>query len=142
MEKNRVIQALRDAIKNGGTNPLSAMTVITVGMEELSRIKTMTGPEKLATLEIALRDIASGADGVSNTADDAIAPATVESIVKILDTGLLGDVVEAVLNASRGNYDFSGVVKSIQKVEFDTWWKFLKPTVLAVLGGCLWRMFH
>jgi hypothetical protein len=42
------------------------MAVITAGMEELNTIRTMTGTQKLATLEAALRDIAAGADGVAN----------------------------------------------------------------------------
>lgn len=141
--KLRVIEALRTAIRGGSINPLSAMAVITAGMEELNRIREMTGAQKLAVLEAALRDIAAGADGVANTADDLIPPATLEALLQILNSGLLGDIVGAVLNASRGEYNLglARIRESAARIDPAVTWVLLKPIVVSVAGWCLWRFF-
>jgi hypothetical protein len=141
--KLRVIEALRTAIRGGSINPLSAMAVITAGMEELNTIRSMTGAQKLATLEAALRDIAAGADGVANTADDLIPPATLEALLQILNSGLLGDIVGAVLNASRGEYSLgmARIRESAGRVDPAAAWTLLKPIVISVAGWCVWRFF-
>lgn len=136
-DKNRIVQALRDATRGG--NPLSAMTVITIGMEEMGKIKTMTGKEKLHTLETVLRDISTGMDGVSNTADDILSPDVVESIMKILNTGLLEDIVDTVLQASRGTYSFGRIIEGVQKTDASIWWIIIKPIVFTIAGSCLMR---
>jgi hypothetical protein len=138
--KNRVIQAIRSALRDNTINPLSVMSVVTAGMEELAAIRTMTGPEKLTTLQAALRDIASGADGIANTADDLIPPATLAAINQILDTGLLGDVVDAVLNASRGRYDFGRVVETASRIDPAALWIVAKPAIVCAAGWLVWRI--
>ncbi len=137
--KNRVIQAVRTALRDGAANPLSVMAIITTGMEELAAIRTMSGTEKLATLQAALRDIAAGADGIANTADDLIPPVTLAAITHILDTGLLGDMVEAVLNASRGRYDFSRVAAGARAIDPAIVWPLVKPVLIAIVGSIIWR---
>jgi hypothetical protein len=140
--KNRVIQAIRAALReNTAAVPLSAMNVITVGMEELAAIRTMTGPEKFATLRAALNDIATGADGVADTSDDLVAPETMRAINQILDTGILGDVVDAVLKASRGEYDFGRVVEDIHRIDTGALWRLARPALIAFAGGLVWRFF-
>jgi len=47
-------------------------------------------------VEHTLRRLAAGKDGVSGTADDLVPPATVEQLVKLLDTGLIQDLVDAL----------------------------------------------
>lgn len=138
--KNRIIQAIRTAFRNNTINPLSVMSVITAGMEELAAIRTMTGPEKLTTLQAALSDIASGADGIANTADDLIPPVTLAAINQILDTGLLGDIVNAVLNASRGSYDFGRVVETARRVDSAALWILVKPAIVCAAGWLVWRI--
>lgn len=138
--KNRVIQTIRAALRDNTINPLSVMSVITAGMEELAAIRSMSGPEKLATLQAALHDIASGADGIANTADDLIPPATLVAINQILDTGLLGDVVDAVLNASRGRYDFGRVVATASRVDPTALWTLSKPAIICAAGWLVWRI--
>lgn len=135
----RIVQALRDAANSG--NPLSAMAVITIGMEEMGKIKTMPGKEKLHTLEVILRDISTGMDGVSNTTDDILSPDVVESIVKILNTGLLEDIVDTVLQASRGTYSFGKVIADIQKTDTSVWWTIIKPIAITIAGSCFMRCF-
>lgn len=41
----------------------------------------------------ALKIIAKGVDGVSNTADDIIPPTTLKTIVMLMETGVLEDLV-------------------------------------------------
>jgi hypothetical protein len=141
--KLRVIEALRTAIRGGSINPLSAMAVITAGMEELNTIQSMTGTQKLATLEAALRDIAAGTDGVANTADDLIPPATLEALLHILNSGLLGDIVGAVLNASHGNYNLGleRIRESVARIDPSVAWVLFKPVVVSLAGWCMWRFF-
>jgi len=135
----RIVQALRDAARGG--NPLSAMSVITIGMEEMSKIKTMPGKEKLRTLEVVLRDIATGMDGIRNTADDILSPDVVESISKIINSGLLEDIVDTILQASRGTYSFGRIIDDIQKTDTAVWWTLLKPIAMTIAGTCLMRCF-
>lgn len=135
----RIVQALRDAARNG--NPLSAMSVITIGMEEMSKIKTMPGKEKLRTLEVVLRDIATGMDGIRNTADDVLSPDVVESISKIINSGLLEDIVDTILQASRGTYSFGRIMDDIQKTDTSVWWTLLKPIAITIAGTCFMRYF-
>lgn len=135
----RIVQALRDAARGG--NPLSAMSVITIGMEEMSKIKTMPGKEKLRTLEVVLRDIATGMDGIRNTADDILSPDVVESISKIINSGLLEDIVDTILQASRGTYSFGRIMDDIQKTDTSVWWTLLKPIAITIAGTCFMRYF-
>lgn len=135
----RIVQALRDAARGG--NPLSAMSVITIGMEEMSKIKTMPGKEKLRTLEVVLRDIATGMDGIRNTADDVLSPDVVESISKIINSGLLEDIVDTILQASRGTYSFGRIMDDIQKTDTSVWWTLLKPIAITIAGTCFMRYF-
>ena len=135
----RIVQALRDAARGG--NPLSAMSIITIGMEEMSKIKTMPGKEKLHTLEVVLRDIATGMDGIRNTADDVLSPDVVESISKIINSGLLEDIVDTILQASRGTYSFGRIMDDIQKTDTSVWWTLLKPIAITIAGTCFMRYF-
>lgn len=138
--KHRIIQALRSALQS--PNPVSAVQLITIGMEELHAIREMNGPTKLATLKVALRDVATGADGLENTSDDMLHPETLTSILAILDSGVLGDVVDALLNASRGQYTFGKVITSMQAIPI-TVWKQLARRVAIVFGGCcILRIFR
>jgi hypothetical protein len=138
--KHRVIQALRAALQS--PNPVSAVQLVTVGMEELHAIRDMTGPEKLETLKLALRDVATGADGVENTSDDMLHPETLTSVLAILDSGLLGDMVDALLSASRGQYAFGKVFATVQTIPAAVW-KQLAVRVAVLLGGCcMWRAFR
>ena len=138
--KHRVIQALRAALQS--PNPVSAVQLVTIGMEELHAIRDMSGPEKLETLKLALRDVATGADGVENTSDDMLHPETLTSVLAILDSGLLGDMVDALLSASRGQYAFGKVFATVQTIPAAVW-KQLAVRAAVLLGGCcMWRAFR
>ena len=138
--KHRVIQALRTALQS--PNPVSAIQLVTIGMEELHAIREMTGPEKLETLKLALRDVATGADGVENTSDDVLHPETLTSVLAILDSGLLGDMVDALLDASRGQYAFGKVFSTVQTIPVAVWKQLALRAAMVFGGCCVLRMFR
>lgn len=133
--KHRVIQALRNALHS--PTPVSAVQLITVGMEELHAVQNMRGAEKLETLKTALRDLATGADGVQNTVDDVIAPDTLTSLLAILDSGMLGDVVDALLGAGRGRYAFCEVLTVAQNIAPASWKQVALRAAVSAFGFAL-----
>ena len=138
--KHRVIQALRVALQS--PNSISAVQLIAIGMQELHAIREMTGPEKLETLKVALRDVATGADGIENTSDDIIHAETLTSIITILDSGLLRDMVDALLSASRGQYTFGRVFETVQTIPMAVWKQLAMRAAIVFGGCCMLRMFR
>jgi hypothetical protein len=68
---------------------------------------------------------------------------TLEALLHILNSGLLGDIVGAVLNASRGDYNLGleRIRESAARIDRSVAWILLKPMVVSFAGWCMWRFF-
>ena len=86
----KLVRGLRDK----KIDCLSAVAVL----QEAVRL-ARGAPDPRAAVEQTLRRLAAGKDGVEGTADDVLPPATVASLVKLLGTGLVGDLVDALASS-------------------------------------------
>lgn len=75
------------------------VAVVQQGVAMLSTSKGLSGSEKKQLLVAAIQTIARGPDGISGTADDVIPPFVLAGLVALIESELLGDVIDLAHSA-------------------------------------------
>jgi len=102
---SKIAILLQEGILKGEISKDSPMKLIAKGMEMLETFPNMKGEEKKALLVKVIEKIAAGADGVSGTEDDIIPAAVVESLKIMLEKDLVGDIIQVISSAARGEFN-------------------------------------
>ena len=74
---------------------VDALTAVMVLQEAVKLARHEQRPRE--AVEEALRRIAAGSDGIMGTADDLLPAATIDTLIALLNTGLVGDLVDALM---------------------------------------------
>lgn len=113
-----LLRSLMDSIRDKKLDVSSAFNIIVKSMELLHSFHAfqhLNGNDKKQYLLAAVTEIAKGEDGISGTADDLI-PAHIVTALRILvDGDFVGDIVEIIIDASRGKFDLNKVEKTCVK---------------------------
>lgn len=102
---------LMDCLKNKTVKVDSAMAIMGKAMEIMERFKYLDGAHKKTLLRELLTRVAAGADGVIGTADDLIPAETLAQLHQILDSGLLDQTVELVMDITHGRFSINKAVE-------------------------------
>lgn len=126
-ETDKIVFELQDYLLNNPSN-LTPSVLIAKAMELVERIKGLSGSEKKDMVLIIISIVAKGKDGVEGTDDDIIPKDIMDKIHVLIEKDLVGDIVDVIVSASRGNIDIGRTVQVVQ----DT-------TVIAT--GCFQALF-
>lgn len=113
----KVTLALQEAILKKELEATSATGIIAKGMELMQTFPNMSGDQKKKLLVQVIEKLAAGQDGIVGTSDDIIPAACVESLKTFLEKDLLGDVINVVLDASRGKFNLQKATETAEKVK-------------------------
>ena len=102
---SKIAILLQEGILKGEISKDSPMKLIAKGMEMLETFPNMKGEEKKALLVKVIEKIAAGADGIAGTDDDIIPQAVVESLKVMLEKDLVGDIIQVIASAARGEFN-------------------------------------
>lgn len=128
---SKIAILLQEGILKGEISKDSPMKLIAKGMEILETFPNMKGEEKKALLVKVIEKIAAGADGVVGTEDDIIPASVVESLKTILEKDLIGDIVQVIAGAARGEFNLQQA--KLVAVETANVAKSCVPTLMACL---------
>ena len=93
-----------DIIKTRKFKVNDAMSLIVIGVQILTKNKTITGQEKQELLISVLRDIAKGKDGKFGTADDLIPEQVWTQIETLLDSGIINSTIDVCYSLLTGQF--------------------------------------
>lgn len=102
---SKIAILLQEGILKGEISKDSPMKLIAKGMEILETFPNMKGEEKKVLLVKVIEKIAAGADGIAGTEDDIIPASVVEALKTILEKDLIGDIVQVIAGAARGEFN-------------------------------------
>lgn len=74
-------------------NVESAISIIT---EAVKAAQKAPADQRREAVEDMIRTLAAGVDKKQGTADDLVPPETVETLIKLLDLGVVGDLADAL----------------------------------------------
>lgn len=101
-EKNVLVYAthtmedlLNTLVKGLRSKRIDALSAVAI-LKEAARL-ARNEPNPHRAVEEALRRLAAGNDGISGTEDDLLPPSTVDQLVKLVDTGLVAQFVDAFM---------------------------------------------
>lgn len=106
---------IRKAIESKQLNTQSAMAIVKKGMELMDKYKHLTGQEKKELLIKVLENISAGNDGIIGTDDDILPQETVTAMKTILDGKLVGDIIDTIVSAVRGDFDIQKATQVVQE---------------------------
>jgi hypothetical protein len=61
---------------------------------------------------IAIQEIAKGEDMIFGTSDDTISPLVVDSLIEMINRNLIGEVIDIVCLASKGEFNVNKIQKT------------------------------
>ena len=91
------------------------MSIIRKGMEIVDKYPSLTGEERKRLLINVLTHVAKGSDGVFGTDDDVLPEATVKQICVLLEGNLVENVIDIIIDASKGNFDINKATVVVQQ---------------------------
>lgn len=105
---NRVMELeisiqLRKAIESKEISPDNIVSIISKGttlVDAVVGVADMTGAEKKQLLIKVISNIAAGNDGIFNTADDVLSESTVNIIRSIVDSTLIDNIIDIIVEVS------------------------------------------
>lgn len=95
---------------------VSAVALITKGMEVLTQYPSLSETDRKTMLLEALKVIAAGTDGVNGTADDVIPLATLTQLQYMLQNDIVHDVVSVVQDAAAGKLNLIEATSLVNKL--------------------------
>jgi len=93
----------------------SSMSIIRKGMEIVDKYPSLTGEERKRLLINVLTRVAKGSDGVFGTDDDVLPEATVKQICVLLEGNLVENVIDIIVDASKGHFDINKAEVVVQQ---------------------------
>jgi hypothetical protein len=105
------ITSIRNAIKNKSIDTSSAMKLIVISMEIIESFDVNNNDKKEYVI-MAIQEIAKGEDMIIGTSDDTISPEVVKSLIIMINTNLLDEVVDIVCLASKGEFNVNKIKKT------------------------------
>ena len=105
------ITSIRDAIKNKSIDTSSAMKLIVISMEIIESFDVNNNDKKEYVI-MAIQEIAKGEDMIIGTSDDTISPEVVNSLITMINTNLLDEVVDIICLASKGEFNVNKIKKT------------------------------
>ena len=93
--------------------PDNAFSFIKTGMELVSSVSSLSGPERKECLIASLEIIAKGKDGVAGNEDDLLAPETVQMLEVMIKHNIIGPLVEVLLDAVKGRMNLEAMKEVI-----------------------------
>lgn len=93
----------------------SCMSIIRKGMEIVDKYPSLTGDERKRLLINVLTRVAKGSDGVFGTDDDVLPEATVKQICILLEGNLVENVIDIIIDATKGNFDINKATVVVQQ---------------------------
>ena len=106
---------IRKAIESKQLNTQSAMAIIKKGMELMEKYNHLSGKDKKDLLIKVLENISAGNDGIIGTDDDILPQETVLAMKTILDGKLVGDIIDTIVSAVRGDIDMKKITQVAQE---------------------------
>jgi hypothetical protein len=106
---------IRKAIESKQLNTQSAMAIIKKGMELMEKYNHLSGKDKKDLLIKVLENISAGNDGIIGTDDDILPQETVLAMKTILDGKLVGDIIDTIVSAVKGDIDMKKVAQVAQE---------------------------
>jgi hypothetical protein len=108
--------------------------VIVRVIECVDKFPDMTGPEKRDSAIDLLRTIAKGRDGVTGTADDIIPVGVLDALQNVIDTNIIGDMIDLVVDATKGKFDINSAKEIVKDAR--SFSPFIMP-VISFIGQIL-----
>ena len=108
---SKITLLLQEGILKGEIAKDSPMKLIVKGMEIMETFPNMDGNKRKEMLVKVVEKIAAGADGIIGTDDDIIPIAVVEGLKAILEKDLVGDIIEVITSAAKGDFDINKAVE-------------------------------
>ena len=108
----------KDLSLNSLVKHFTTYEIIVSIMELVENIDTINNSvahersEKKELVIAVLNKLAKGKDGVAGTEDDLISVEKMNSIKMLLESSLVGDFIEVVVKATKGNININKVVQS------------------------------
>ena len=105
------VTTIRDSIKNNSIDTSSAMKLIVISMEIIESFDVNNNDKKEYVI-MAIQEIAKGDDMIIGTGDDTISPEVVKSLITMINTNLLEEVIDIVCLASKGEFNVNKIKKT------------------------------
>lgn len=105
------VTSIRNAIKNNSIDTSSAMKLIVISMEIIESFDVNNNDKKEYVI-MAIQEIAKGEDMIIGTCDDTISPEVVKSLITMINSNLLDEVVDIVCLASKGEFNVNKIKKT------------------------------
>jgi hypothetical protein len=107
----KLIISIRQAIKNQSIDTSSAIKLIVISMEIIESFN-INNIDKKEYVIIAIQEIAKGEDLIFGTSDDTISPLVVDSLIEMINRNLIGEVIDIVCLASKGEFNVNKIQKT------------------------------
>jgi hypothetical protein len=105
------VTSIRNAIKNNSIDTSSAMKLIVISMEIIESFNVDNNDKKEYVI-MAIQEIAKGEDMIIGSSDDTISPEVVKSLITMINTNLLDEVIDIVCLASKGEFNVNKIKKT------------------------------
>jgi hypothetical protein len=105
------VASIRNAIKNNSIDTSSAMKLVVISMEIIESFDVNNNDKKEYVI-IAIQEIAKGDDMIIGTSDDTISPQVVESLITMINSNILEEVIDIVCLASKGEFNVNKIKKT------------------------------
>ena len=113
---SKIAIMLQESILNGEIVKDSPMKILTKGIEIMESFPNMSGEQRKIMLIKVVEKIAAGADGIAGTEDDIIPVNVVTSLKLLLEKDLIGDIVEVITSAAKGEFNINKAKESAIEV--------------------------
>lgn len=87
----------------------SAVDIVKVTMQEVEKMKSLSGLAKQKIVLEVIKDIAKGPDGISGTSDDLIPEHIMAGVHTLIEHELLPAIINVIIDASNGKLDVNKV---------------------------------
>ena len=119
--------------------PASTIKDVVVRVIEcVEKFPGMSGPEKRDRALEVIRMIAKGRDGIAGTADDVIPVGVLDALQNAIDTDIVGDMIDLVVDATKGKFDINAAREVVKDAR--TFSPFVVP-VMTFIGHIFFGMF-
>lgn len=109
MSSRDIAKKIIDLINQKRLDVKSAIDLVKIAMQEVEKMKGMTGVEKQKMVIDIIEEVAKGEDGVIGTSDDLIPKYIMDGVKALLDYNLVPSVVNVIIDASNGKLDVNNV---------------------------------
>lgn len=87
----------------------NAFSFIKTGIELVSKLTHISGPDRKLVLIAAIERIAKGSDGIVGTGDDILAPETLNMLEVLIEHNIVSPLIEVLLDAAKGRLNLCAV---------------------------------